>query len=118
MLSIYRRPEGRQWTRVAQLPTLGLSFDEKYSNVRKKIMGVPGHSVEKRKIIFHRKKIREITYVVISLAKTLRSRNFCQKSVRVISVISTLCGDSIYINSINTKPQTKTKSFHKIKSLS
>ena len=40
------------------------------------------HSVEKRVILSHWKKIRQISYLVISLVKPLLSRNFCEKSVR------------------------------------
>ena len=40
------------------------------------------HKVEKREILSHRKKIREMNSLVISLVKTLLSRNFCKKSVR------------------------------------
>ena len=41
------------------------------------------HSVEKMLILFHRKKFRQISSIVTSLVKTLLSRNFCQKRVRV-----------------------------------
>ena len=40
-------------------------------------------SVEIAEICSHRKKIRQINYLEISLVKTLLSRNFCQKWVRV-----------------------------------
>ena len=39
--------------------------------------------MEITEIYSHRKKIRQITYLVISLVKILLSRNFCQKRVRV-----------------------------------
>ena len=38
-----------------------------------------------RKFTLTEKKIREITYLAISLVKLLLSRNFCQKCVRVNS---------------------------------
>ena len=41
------------------------------------------HSVEKRKILSHSKKFRQINYLVISLVKSLISRNFGGKSVKV-----------------------------------
>ena len=52
------------------------------------------HSMENREILSHRKSFvlsqcvqqgffREINYLVSSLSKTMFSRNFCQKSVRV-----------------------------------
>ena len=40
------------------------------------------HSVEKREILSHWKKIRQINYLVISLVKPLLSRNFCERIVR------------------------------------
>ena len=41
------------------------------------------HSVKKHEILSHRYFFREISSLVTSLAKTLLSRNFCQKCVRV-----------------------------------
>ena len=40
-------------------------------------------SVEKREILSHWKKIREINYLVISFVKPLLSRNFCRICMRV-----------------------------------
>ena len=43
------------------------------------------HCVEKREILSHKKKIRQINSLVTYLVKPLLSRNFCQKIVRVNS---------------------------------
>ena len=48
---------------------------------------IPIHTVEKGKIFSNRKKkIRQINYLAISLVEPLLSRNFCQKSVRVVNL--------------------------------
>ena len=43
---------------------------------------IPLHSVEKRAILSHWKKFRQIKYLVISLVKPLFSRDFCKEIVR------------------------------------
>ena len=75
------------------------------------------HSVEKRVILSHWKKIRQISYLVISLVKPLLSRNFCEKSVgeNFCNFHTALCGNrKISSNCLFRKNVTFTKFLSKM----
>ena len=62
----------------------------------KNVMMRAHHGMEKREILSHWKKFRQINHLVISLVKPLLSRNFCEKVWERISRSSTVEITEIY----------------------
>ena len=77
---VWKNGKSRAW-KIFIVKTLLLINQLISSNICKSKF--PRLQCKKRDILLpHRKKFREINLLVISLVKTLLSRNFCQKSVR------------------------------------
>ena len=74
---------------------VGIGFTEKTQKCHKKSNSkAKYHCAQCGKMInllLLKKIFRQITYLVLSLVKTLLWRNFCQKRWEQISIISTLC---------------------------